>query len=650
MAAIIQHFKGHKGQGQKVLVISHRKEILYQTQRTMKQFINIDTGTYFSKKKDLSHDVVIGSIQSCARSYIPKELVDNNFDILIIDEAHHSTAKTYRLLISKINAKLLLGFTATPDLSNGNTLGEIYQKVTYSRQIKDLIEQDHLSDIHGRKIRIELELKNILVDHGDYSKFALSKVMNKDTINTIIVKKYKEHVKKGKAIAFCVDIKHAITLSKEFNKQGVKSKAIYGELPEHHKKKRINNLKDGKLDILTSVGVLTEGFDMPEINTIVMARPTKSKSLYIQMVGRGLRRTKDKTKCFVLDFIDTNHSLKQALSLDIAIPHAKVEKDVIIGDYCKVPIQYDDYDIHVREIFDNELALLQTNKLITTNNNKRQRHPYCKTYDNQQKLKKGELNGKAPFGYKNIKTIVANEQEAEIVKFAFKEYVKENQNLTSVAKAVSKKFNFNKSRGAIGAIISNPFHCGIIDSPTYGKYNHVYEKIIPQSLFALAEHKRNLLAAKKRSKHLFLYKRLIKCYHCGCAVSGHMTQKNKYKYYNCNQNKPNIENHNATRFREHQIDQTFIDALSNIELSENIIATLTTFFKNKYQAFAKMTDKEIKFIIYKLRNNAHSLFANTTDTDKRKLIQMIFCNIQAKDDQIIYDLNPPFDKIMKAKK
>jgi len=650
IAAVLRLFENKK-----VLIVSHRSEILNQTLKTMELYLDARVSVYYSRIKDLSGEIVIGTIQSCHRERSLSSIQDKNFDLLIIDEAHHSCAKTYKKLIRAISPSLLLGFTATPSLANGNTLGEIYQKITYSKQVKELIDAGFLSDVYGRKIRIEFNLKSVRSKRGDFVNSSLSAAINRPSVNNVIVEKYKEHVKKGKAIAFCVNISHAINLSKAFNAGGINSSFIYGTMKDVEKRKHIDALRSGGINVLTSVGVLTEGFDMPEIDTIVMTRPTKSKSLYIQMVGRGLRKAMNKNKCFVLDFVDVNHNLLQAISLDIVIPHAKIDTDIINGDCSEIPKIKKDIEASILSILDEELNLLNielvNKKPIALPESQKNEKSVRASNSFLAMLKRGEIGGRAPFGYKNIgikgrpKDVIVDKKQAEIIKFAFDEYSSTECSFRELSLIVKKKFGIDKSKSSWANIISNYFYVGIIKNKVFGNFTHRYKRIISAETFALAKQKRSRAGSGKSArfiKHDHTYRGVITCYRCGCTLSGDIKKK-KYTYYSCTMFKGK---HPKISLTNNKIESFFKKLFSNIIIDDSNISLASNFLKKRYPQFRKKTDEEFNLMIYKARNYSPEFYASLSGSNKRMLLRILFKKIQEKDGEILVEVNEPFDKII----
>ncbi|MFA5306770.1 MAG: DEAD/DEAH box helicase [Candidatus Babeliales bacterium] len=324
IAAIAQHFN------KRTLILAHRHELIEQAVKTLKRYWpKVSIGICEGARNDFKKQIVIGSVLSCCRPKRLEQLKSQGFEILIIDEAHHTAANAYKVIIDALgfgagSKKLLLGGTATPERADGKTLGDIFDKVTYTRSTGDLIAAGILSPVIGRKVLTRETLKGVKIRMGDYETSGLSRAINTPNRNKLVVASYKTYAAERKAICFCADVNHCHDVATEFNQQGVKAAAVWGSMPTEQRKKVLSDFKKDRINVVTSCGVLTEGFDEPSITAVLVARPTKSRTLYIQMVGRGLRKHPGKVDCLVLDFTDMGHVLKNALSLATAIPEAQI--------------------------------------------------------------------------------------------------------------------------------------------------------------------------------------------------------------------------------------------------------------------------------------------------------------------------------------
>ena len=314
----------------KTLILAHRHELIAQAKALFNLcWENVDIGICKAELNELNHQVVLGSVQSSVRR-IP-QLKKEGFQLLIIDEAHHAAAASYIKIIKElgfldVKTKLLVGVTATPDRADNLGLGDVFEKTVFSRSISTMIKAGFLSPVHGRKILTKIVLKGVQVQNGDFITTQLSKAVNVPSRNSFIANKYAHYAKKRKGIIFCASVQHCFDIAEEFNNVGIKTKAVWGKMPAKDRENVLKDFKNNKIQAVASCGVLTEGFDEPQVNCIVMARPTKSKTLYTQSVGRGLRIFPTKEDCLVLDFADDYHDLNSIMSLKKSVPQATVHE------------------------------------------------------------------------------------------------------------------------------------------------------------------------------------------------------------------------------------------------------------------------------------------------------------------------------------
>jgi ATP-dependent helicase IRC3 len=322
MSAIARQF--HK----KTLLIAHREELLTQSIDKFKLFWpGVDIGLCKAEYNEIHNQVVVGSVQSCSRPKRLDHLKEQGFELLMIDECHHSISNSYQSIINSLgfaggSNRLLIGMTATPMRGDKQGLGDIFEKITYSRSIATMIRAGYLSPVVGRKILTNFSFDRIRSRNGDFDLGDLAEAVNTSERNEFIVNKFKEYANNRKGVAFCVDVQHCKDLADAFRKAGINAEAVYGDMPTVERETVLVALKSGKIQMVTSCGILTEGYDEPSIDVVVMARPTKSEGLYIQCVGRGLRLWPGKENCYVLDFTDKGHNLDAVMTLSNTIPEA----------------------------------------------------------------------------------------------------------------------------------------------------------------------------------------------------------------------------------------------------------------------------------------------------------------------------------------
>lgn len=651
LAALLKHFN------KKALVIAHRKELIDQAKKVIKNYCKTEVGTFAASKEDLKHKFIVGSIQTCYRDTSIEKLKKQNIKLLIIDEAHHSSAKTYIKLIKELgfdksSEKILLGFTATPTMGKANNLGTIFNEISYSKDISLLIKKKFLCPLRARKIKTGINLDKIKNRYGDYSLNELASRVNVNSRNELIVKKYKQHVKNGKTIAFCVNIEHAKKLASIFNNNNVNAKIIHGKLNDRERSDIISNFKKGTIEVLTSVGVLTEGFDCPEVNTILMTRPTRSNGLYIQMIGRGLRIAPNKKDCLILDFLDERHTLNQSISLNKIIPNVKAETDYISGDHTKLPIinRIIKIFIPLTEIYDQEFDILGKNNPIISNedNNKDPLRVKNATNTISKLIKNKEWIGRAPFGYENVRTlktkdIIPCEKNAPIVKFIFESYATTTISISMIRKLIIDKYNVKLSKSYINNLLKNPFYYGVMIIKSK-EYPHKYKPLITKETFDMCQ-KYNKNKSKKKKTEFSIYRGLIKCKICGCSLSPDL-KKNKYVYYSCTLGKIK---HTRKYINEKSITKQISDYIKNIEISDEVINFIIDFFKNNFKTFEKETFERQKTYIHSLRNIKHKLFEIANTKLKLQLLKNIFKEILFDNEKLIFSEIKPFPKLIKIK-
>lgn len=328
MAAIARHLR------KRTLVLAHREELITQAQSKFKLvWPEVETGIYMGNKNETKGHVVFGSVQSCCREPRLSQLAEQRFELLLIDEAHHANSPSYQAIIKALDfncpssSKLMLGVTATPMRSDNKELGDVFESATYSVSIGTLISAGYLSPVRGRRVITRTSLDEVHSRGGEFVLGELSEAVNTPERNKFIAETYRKYAANRKGIAFCCDVQHCIDLAEALNLAHVRSTAVFGDMDTMNRKSALDALKTGEMQVITSCGVLTEGYDEPSVSCIAMARPTRFKGLYIQCVGRGLRLHPSKSDCLVLDFADEGHNLETAVSLSKAIPELQHEAE-----------------------------------------------------------------------------------------------------------------------------------------------------------------------------------------------------------------------------------------------------------------------------------------------------------------------------------
>ena len=325
---------GHaiKAREGRAIFLAHRLELITQAAHSIKNIVGdsrsvaTSSGYIGDDRIDdpLQADIFIGTIQSCGKKFIEKLLSYGDIDTMVIDEAHHSSAPSYRKAIQRIlklddkfnfkesKKSLLIGCTATPARSDGVTIKGIFQEIVYRVSIKDLMDLGYLANVDARVVMMPIQGERVFRTRcGDFVDADLAQ-LNTVPRNKIIVDAYKRLAGDKKAIAFCLSVDHSEKLANMFVDNGIKAEAVHGKMPKSERNGVLARLKSGETQVVTSRDVLIEGFDEPSISCVLMCRPTKSRTVYTQCIGRGLRTYQNKEYCMVIDFCEMGHSLRTA--------------------------------------------------------------------------------------------------------------------------------------------------------------------------------------------------------------------------------------------------------------------------------------------------------------------------------------------------
>lgn len=318
-------FTNHLAQ-EKGLMIAHTDELVQQAKGTYEYITDKEAGLATAKVWDTSKDVSAGSIQTIHSRLESKEVEElaKKISYMVIDEAHHMGASTYKEVyqhFKEINPDLkLLGVTATPYRTDNQDMEELFGKIVFQISIKRLIQEGYLVGVHGSVINIpNFNLDDISTNGGDYSPKSLSKRLKEPETIKFIIDKFEENKKKGKSIFFTPTVEVSKMITEELSKRGVKAVHVDGDLKKEEREKIMEDYKHGKIDVLSNVDILTEGFDEPSIENVAVLRPTTSLGLYAQIIGRGLRLSPStgKTHCNIMDFTGETEKSELANMFDL---------------------------------------------------------------------------------------------------------------------------------------------------------------------------------------------------------------------------------------------------------------------------------------------------------------------------------------------
>lgn len=293
------------------LFIAHREELLENAINVFSSILKIPKnmfGRLYAGKREVGSNMIFASIQSLNNCYL--DIGINQFSYIIIDEFHHAAADSYRKIIHYFNAEFLLGLTATPERMDGknilrlcdyNLVGEI--------GLKKAMEKDLIAPFHYFGLNDIINYENIPYKNGKYDEALLFKSLTLNLRNDYIInsiRKFGFDGNKMSGIAYCQNINHALYMKNVFSERGFKSELLTSKTNSTERSKILKNFKSKKIEILCVVDIFNEGIDIPNINLLLFLRPTLSSTIFIQQIGRGLRKSSDKDFVTIIDFIG-NH-------------------------------------------------------------------------------------------------------------------------------------------------------------------------------------------------------------------------------------------------------------------------------------------------------------------------------------------------------
>ena len=289
--------------GGRVLFVAHTMELVNQAFATFESiWNNVSVGKFADSIKDTEAHVVCGSIQSVALNLdIFKE---NDFDYIIIDEAHHASADTYQKVLAYFQPKFILGLTATPERADDTNILEIFKNTAHKLDIQTAVEIGALVPVRCIRIHTNIDMTKVRFNSVQYNIRDLDVKICVTERNQLIVDTWLEYVKNRRTVVFCASVKHAEQVAQLFKNAGVSAIAVSGGMKTSERNEHLAKFADGDIKVLCACDLLNEGWDCPQTEVLFMARPTMSKVLYTQQLGRGMRNSEGKDHLMVFDFVD----------------------------------------------------------------------------------------------------------------------------------------------------------------------------------------------------------------------------------------------------------------------------------------------------------------------------------------------------------
>lgn len=340
LASIAERWNSTKPKDLKrVLVLAHRTELLQQAaERIRNTGTRARVGVVRGTQNNVAADVVVGSVATL-RNESRRELV-RGVGLIIVDECHHATAESYKRILGHYGAlpdlngpAVAIGFTATMMRGDRAQLGDVWTHIPFSIGMRELIEKGFLVPPVPYMVRVsDLDLSSVKMSGGDYQHGQLGEALQQSLAPAAVIRAYKKHAEGRPALLFTPTVALAEEMSVLFAEAGYRTAYATGATPSGERAATVKKFKAGKLDVLCNCGLFTEGTDIPNVGCVIMMRPTKSPSLFIQIVGRGARVDHDdpnKTDFIFLDVCGASqhHTLSASIELFGEEVPIKVKED-----------------------------------------------------------------------------------------------------------------------------------------------------------------------------------------------------------------------------------------------------------------------------------------------------------------------------------
>ncbi|KIJ38480.1 hypothetical protein M422DRAFT_33262 [Sphaerobolus stellatus SS14] len=332
--------RGHK-EANRALIIVNSIELARQSAAQVERMfphLSVEIEQGMKHKATGKADVTIATYQTLLQSQRLAKFDSSYLKAIVVDEAHHAAAPSYRRILGHFNSAIspeitippspeeelmsipVIGFSATFGRHDGISLGSVFQKIVYHRDFLEMIKEQWLCDVRFTAVQARLNLSEVTVNTrtGDFSATSLAHVINTDTVNKLVVQSWLDRAADRKStLVFCVNLAHVRDLTNEFRSAGIDARYLHSGTHVAERKALLHAFRAGLFPVLVNCAILTEGADIPNIDCVVVARPTRSRNVFAQMIGRGMRLSPEtgKTDCRIVDFVDSRSRVSGIVSV-----------------------------------------------------------------------------------------------------------------------------------------------------------------------------------------------------------------------------------------------------------------------------------------------------------------------------------------------
>lgn len=349
-------FDSQRPEFERILFVAHREEILTQAIKTFRRIRpNASLGRYDGTEKIPEADVLFASIQTLGRQVHLRQFDPARFDYIVVDEFHHAAAATYRNLIAHFTPKFLLGLTATPERTDGGDLLALCQEnLVYRCDVARGIQGGLLAPFHYFGVPDEVDYQNIPWRNHRFSEAELTNAVATQKRAQNALDQYRTRSGK-RTLAFCCSQRHCDFMAEFFCQQGLRAVSVHSGTNSAPRAASLEGLEAGSLDVVCAVDMFNEGVDLPQVDTVLMLRPTESTILWMQQFGRGLRKAEGKSHLTVIDYIG-NHRIflnkpRTLLNLEAGDENIDHALNLLLAGEFELPPGCEvTYDLHAVEI------------------------------------------------------------------------------------------------------------------------------------------------------------------------------------------------------------------------------------------------------------------------------------------------------------
>ncbi|KAL5519063.1 IRC3 [Sanghuangporus vaninii] len=314
----------------RALIIVNSTELARQSAEQVNRMfpdlsVEIDQGTKY-KATGLA-DVTVATYQSLLRDVRLAKFDPRRLKCIIVDEAHHAAAPSYRKILAHFDPNVrhpdvdfespnlphlipIVGFSATFSRHDGLALSSVFQRIVYHRDFLEMIKEQWLCNVRFTSVKADLHLSDVTINgrSGEFNPTSLAHVINTEAVNRLVVSSWLDKASSRRStLVFCVNLDHLRELTDTFRQAGIDARYVYAGTPAKERKVLIDAFKAAEYPVLLNVGILTEGADIPNIDCVIVAKPTRSRNVFAQMIGRGMRLSPQtgKEDCHIIDFVDS---------------------------------------------------------------------------------------------------------------------------------------------------------------------------------------------------------------------------------------------------------------------------------------------------------------------------------------------------------